>query len=188
MQNIHSESAAPPNEKESITLWKGLWQLMHILVKQFHYTGGFKPRSKIPTETWATSMSLLKLLIQCQNHAGLATFKNSHQSAFDKHFKQFVESGPYKSSSCVLKQLTTHSNTSALYFCREEMNPSQKNKKPVLTTVQQRGQNHHRKARASIRKRIRRAMKRMVPVSCKQDDYFWVTCTCHKAGALKLHI
>lgn len=102
---------------------------MRILVKQFHYTGGFKPRSKIPTETWAMSMSLLKLLIQCQNHAGLATFKNPHQSAFDKHFKQFVESGSYKSSSCVLKQLTTHSNTSTLYFCREEMNPRQKNKK-----------------------------------------------------------
>lgn len=40
--------------------------------------------------------------------------------------------------------------------------------KSVLTTVQQRGQNHQRRARASSRKRISRAMKRMVPVSCKK--------------------
>lgn len=109
---------------------------MHVLVKQFHYTGGFTSCSKIPTETWAMPMSLLKLLIQCQNYA---TFKNPDQSDFDKYFKQLVESGPYEPGSCFLKHLTSHSNTLTLYICREEMNSSQKNKKPLYLPLCSRG-------------------------------------------------
>lgn len=43
------------------------------------YTVGFKAGLKevlIPTETWVTSMSLFKILIQCKNHIGLETIKN----------------------------------------------------------------------------------------------------------------
>lgn len=126
-------------------------------------------------------MSLFQILTQCKSHTGLETIKTQMRVT----------------STCTLSKLLNQGFTNVAVFKSKVNHPPQhfncalaenrwnqvnRIKKTVLTTVQQRGQNHHRRARASSRKRIRRAIKRMVPVSCKQDDYFWVTFVCLREG------